>query len=157
MITQSPSQDEKWMREALNAAENAIVAGDVPVGAIIVCDGQEIARAWNRKEELNSPLAHAEILALEAASKALGRWRLNGCTLYVTLEPCVMCAGALVHARVDRVVYATPDPKTGAVASLYSILSDSRLNHMPAITPGVLREDASKLLKDFFRRLRVSE
>ncbi|MCM2282105.1 MAG: tRNA adenosine(34) deaminase TadA [Bdellovibrionaceae bacterium] len=142
------------MREALLAAQNARTTGDVPVGAVIVQDDVEVCRAWNRKEELKNPLAHAETLALEMASRTLGRWRLTGCTLYVTLEPCVMCAGALVHARVDRVVYATPDPKTGAVHSLYSILGDSRLNHMPAITSGVLQDEASQMLKDFFRQLR---
>lgn len=150
----TPNEDEKWMHEALNAAQNALATGDVPVGAVVVCEGMEISRAWNRKEELNNPLAHAEILAIEAASRALGRWRLSGCTLYVTLEPCVMCAGALVHARVDRVVYATPDPKTGAAHSLYSVLSDARLNHMPELSAGVLGEEASRMLKEFFRRLR---
>lgn len=143
------------MREALKAAENALVTGDVPVGAIVVHKQEEISRAWNRKEELNNPLAHAELLALEAASEKLGRWRLTGCTLYVTLEPCVMCSGAIVHARVDRVVYATPDPKTGAVHSLFNILTDTRLNHAPEIQAGVLQTEASRLLKDFFRKLRV--
>lgn len=147
-------EDEKWMSEALKAAENALASGDVPVGAIVVHETIEISRAWNRKEELNNPLAHAEILALEAASKTLGRWRLRGCTLYVTLEPCVMCAGALIHSRVDRVVYATPDPKAGAVHSLFKILSDARLNHRPDVHSGVLQMEASRLLKEFFRKLR---
>lgn len=154
MSSQTP-EDETWMREALKAAENALVTGDVPVGAIVVHKQEEISRAWNRKEELNNPLAHAELLALEAASEKLGRWRLTGCTLYVTLEPCVMCSGAIVHARVDRVVYATPDPKTGAVHSLFNILTDTRLNHAPEIQAGVLQTEASRLLKDFFRKLRV--
>ncbi len=154
MSSQTP-EDETWMREALKAAENALVTGDVPVGAIVVHKQEEISRAWNRKEELNNPLAHAELLALEAASEKLGRWRLTGCTLYVTLEPCVMCSGAIVHARVDRVVYATPDPKTGAVHSLFNILTDTRLNHAPEIQAGVLQTEASQLLKDFFRKLRV--
>lgn len=148
------STDEKWMREALAAAKLALASGDVPVGAIVVHDGIEIARTYNHKERLNDPLGHAEIAALREASVKLGRWRLTGCTLYVTLEPCVMCSGAIVHSRVDRVVYATPDPKTGAVHSLYKILSDERLNHAPQITAGVLQEDASRLLKDFFRKLR---
>jgi tRNA(Arg) A34 adenosine deaminase TadA len=147
--------DEKWMREALRAAENAVPTGDVPVGAIVVCEEAEVARAWNRKEELKNPIAHAELLALAAASKTLGHWRLTGCTLYVTLEPCVMCSGAIVHSRVDRVVYATPDPKTGAVQSIYSILADQRLNHTPQVSSDVLQAEASQMLKDFFRQLRT--
>lgn len=147
-------EDEKWMREALGVAQLAVPAGDVPIGAIVVCEGREVARAYNRKEETHDPLGHAEIFALREAAAKLGRWRLTGCTLYVTLEPCVMCSGAIVHSRVDRVVYATPDPKTGAVNSIYKILEDSRLNHAPQVTVGVLQEEASQMLKDFFRNLR---
>jgi tRNA(adenine34) deaminase len=148
------SDDEKWMREALLLAERATQTGDVPVGALIVRDGEVIAASHNRKEERNNPLAHAEILAIEEASRRLGCWRLSGCTLYVTLEPCLMCAGAIIHGRIDRVVYATPDPKTGAVDSLYSVLADARLNHSPVVVSGVLRDEAATMLKSFFRRLR---
>ncbi len=145
------------MREALRAAQLAIPAGDVPIGAVLVFEGREISRAYNRKEETHDPLGHAEIFALREAAQKLGRWRLTGCTLYVTLEPCVMCAGAIVHSRVDRVVYATPDPKTGAVSSLYKILADERLNHAPEVLSGVLQEEASQMLKDFFRNVRSKE
>jgi tRNA(adenine34) deaminase len=147
-------EDEKWMREALMAARLAIPAGDVPIGAVVVSEGREISRGYNRKEETHDPLGHAEIFALREAAQKLGRWRLSGCTLYVTLEPCVMCAGAIVHSRVDRVVYATPDPKTGAVDSLYKVLADERLNHAPEVVCGVLQEEASQMLKDFFKSLR---
>jgi tRNA(adenine34) deaminase len=149
--------DENWMREALAAARLAIPSGDVPIGAVVVCEGREVARAFNRKELAHDPLGHAEIYVLQEAARKLGRWRLSGCTLYVTLEPCVMCAGAIVHSRVDRVVYATPDPKTGAVHSLYKILEDTRLNHAPQVTAGVLQDEAAQMLKDFFKNLRSEE
>jgi tRNA(adenine34) deaminase len=153
-VSEQKSKDEMWMREALATARLAIPAGDVPIGAVVVHEGLEISRAFNRKELTQDPLGHAEILALREAAARLGRWRLSGCTLYVTLEPCVMCAGAIVHSRIDRVVYATPDPKTGAVHSLYKVLNDERLNHAPELAVGILQEEAAQMLKDFFRGLR---
>ena len=111
-------EDEKWMRRALELAALAAESGEIPIGAVIVHEGQVIAESGNLKESVGDPLGHAEILAIRSAATALGRWRLSGCTLYVTLEPCTMCAGAMIHARLDRVVFATPDPKAGAVVSL---------------------------------------
>lgn len=148
------ADDETWMKQALALAASAAARGEVPVGAVVIHNNEVVGRGLNRKEELHSPLAHAEILAIEEAARNLGRWRLSGCTLYVTLEPCVMCSGAIIHSRLDRLVYATPDPKTGAVHSLYQILADARLNHAPAVTAGVLKEEAARQLKDFFRQLR---
>ncbi len=146
--------DEKWMTEALALAAQAAERGEIPVGAVIVHEGKLVGSGYNLKEERKNPVAHAEILAIEEAARTLGRWRLSGCTLYVTLEPCLMCAGAMIHARLDRVVYATADPKTGAAHSLYSVLSDKRLNHIPMVEGGVLKDQASAQLKAFFRRLR---
>ena len=143
------------MRRALDLAAEAALRGEIPVGAVVVHDGTIIAEAANFKEANQDPLGHAEILAIQKASQALGRWRLSGCTLYVTLEPCTMCSGAIVHARLDRIVYAATDPKAGAVRSLYQILNDDRLNHSPQITSGVLEQDASDQLKSFFRALRA--
>ncbi len=148
------SNDQQWMQRALELAGQASELGEVPVGAVVVHENKIIAEAFNRKETDQNPLAHAEVLVLQEAARHLGRWRLLGCTLYVTLEPCVMCAGAIVHARVDRVVYATPDPRAGAVHSIYKILSDARLNHAPLLERGVLEAEASGQLKDFFRNLR---
>src|SRR5262245_41418476 len=138
------------MRRALDLALLAGAQGDVPVGALVVCDNQVIAEAYNEREGRPSALAHAELLALERATSKLGRWRLTGCTLYVTLEPCVMCAGALVQSRVDRVVFGALDPKAGAVESLYKILSDARLNHRPEVVGGVLDAECGRILSDFF-------
>jgi tRNA(adenine34) deaminase len=142
------------MRQALALAARAAAAGEVPVGALIVDESGVIAEAYNERETLPSALAHAELTALSLACKKLGRWRLSGCTLFVTLEPCVMCAGALVNARVDRVVYGARDPKGGAVDSLYQVLSDPRLNHRVAVTAGVLAEDCGAILSAFFRSRR---
>src|SRR5262245_8646428 len=138
------------MRKALELASKAADLGEVPVGALIVCDNRVIAEAYNERETKPSSLAHAEMIALEKATAKLGRWRLTGCTLYVTLEPCVMCAGALVQARVDRVVFGATDPKAGAVGSLYNILSDARLNHRPEVVGGVLDAECGRILSDFF-------
>ena len=146
--------DHQWMCQALELAQIAANRGDVPVGAVITHNGRVVGRGFNQKEALLRPTGHAEIIAIEDASQALGRWRLSGCTLYVTLEPCVMCAGAIIHARVDRVVFAAPDPKAGAVRSLYQLLSDPRLNHAPLVTEGVLQNECSSQLKEFFRKLR---
>lgn len=144
-------RDVTFMRHALKLAGQAADLGEVPVGAVIVHENQVIAEAYNERETRPSALAHAEAIAIEKACHQLGRWRLSGCTLYVTLEPCVMCAGASVLARVDRVVYGARDPKAGAVESLYQILSDERLNHRPEITGGVLAEECGEILSQFFR------
>lgn len=147
--------DILWMKRALELASEAEKLGEVPVGAIVVCDGQVVSEAYNRKETDNDPLGHAEIYALQAAAKKLGRWRLSECTLYVTLEPCVMCAGAIVHSRVDRLVYAAKDPKAGAVHSVMNILTNNSLNHSPQVACGVCEELASQQLKNFFKKLRA--
>jgi tRNA(adenine34) deaminase len=145
-----PSQDEIWMRLALGQAEEAGNCGEIPVGAVVIFEGRVIAQAGNNKERSQDPLGHAELLAIRSAAQVLGRWRLTGCTLYVTLEPCAMCAGAIVHSRLDRIVYGATDPKAGAVQSLYEILSDQRLNHSPEVVSGPLRDEAANLLKAFF-------
>ncbi|MGB7948847.1 MAG: tRNA adenosine(34) deaminase TadA [Candidatus Binatia bacterium] len=146
--------DARFMRLALDEARQAAARGEVPVGAIVVRDHQVIARGHNRREELQSVLAHAEPLVIEEASRRLGRWRLAGCQLYVTLEPCVMCVGAVVQARMDRLIFGCLDPKGGAVESLYQLCDDDRLNHRLPVVGGVLAEDCSKVLGDFFSRLR---
>jgi tRNA(adenine34) deaminase len=143
--------DENFMRIAIDQARIAEENGDVPIGAVIVHNDQIIAKAYNQREQLQDPTAHAEIIALTQAAAALETWHLNGCTMYVTLEPCCMCAGALVLARIDRLVYGCDDPKTGAVKSLYNIVQDERLNHRVEVTSGVLAEECSKQLQYFFQ------
>jgi tRNA(adenine34) deaminase len=147
--------DQEAMRQALDLAQLAGVEGEVPVGAVVVVDGLVVGRGRNQRQALHDPTAHAEILALRQAAAALGRWRLTDATMYCTLEPCVMCAGALVMARVGRLVFGTSDPKAGACGSLYNLCSDPRLNHEVPVTPGVLAEAAAALLKDFFERRRA--
>jgi tRNA(adenine34) deaminase len=147
--------DEKYMKLALEQAGIAEENGDVPIGAVIVFENQVIGKAYNQREQLQDPTAHAEIIALTQAAAALENWHLNGCTMYVTLEPCPMCAGALVLARMDRLVYGCDDPKTGACGSLYDIVRDKRLNHRLAVTSGVLADECSKLLQEFFQKKRV--
>lgn len=142
------------MEEALREAQAAASEGEVPVGAVVVHQGQVIARGHNRKEQAHDPTAHAEVLALREAARVLGAWRLTGATLYVTLEPCAMCAGAVVQARIDRLVYGCRDPKAGATGSLMNLVQDGRLNHRVELTEGVAGEAASRLLKDFFRARR---
>jgi tRNA(adenine34) deaminase len=142
------------MELALEEARKALSCNEVPVGAVAVADNQVVGRGYNNKESLMDPTAHAEMIALREAASTLGRWRLSDITLYVTLEPCVMCAGAMVHARLGRVVYGTRDPKGGACGSEYHILQDYRLNHQVDVTGGVLKEEASRLLRDFFSRTR---
>lgn len=150
--------DEKWMNLAYKQAEMALSQDEVPIGAVIVSPEQKlISEAHNLKHTHNQATAHAEVLAIEKACEKLGTWRLTGCTLYVTLEPCLMCAGAILQARVTRVVFATDDPKAGACTSLYSCLNDSRLNHSCEIAQGPLKEQSSKLLKDFFKSKRKKE
>jgi tRNA(adenine34) deaminase len=141
---------ERWMREALAEAAAAAVHDDVPIGAVLVRDGEVLARDHNRRELDQDPTAHAELLVLRAGARRLGNWRLEGCTLYVTLEPCAMCAGALVLARLSRVVFAADDPKAGAVGALFDIPRDPRLNHRVEVVRGVLAEEASAQLKTFF-------
>jgi len=147
-------QNERWMKVAVDQAEIAAENGDVPIGAVIIYKGQIIGKAYNQREQLNDPTAHAEIIALTQAAEFVGGWRLDGCTIYVTLEPCPMCAGALVLARMDRLVYGCDDPKTGAVKSLFNIVQDNRLNHQLEVSSGVLAEECSKLLQNFFGRRR---
>ena len=148
------AEDEHFMRMALDEAAAAAEEGEVPIGAVVVCDGAVVARAHNRRETDADPSAHAEFAAMVAASRALGRWRLTGCTVYVTLEPCLMCAGLMVNARVDRCVYGATDPKGGALGTLYDVSHDPRLNHEFEVTPGVLADDAADLLRTFFRARR---
>lgn len=141
---------ERWMALALAEAEAAAAHDDVPIGAVVVSGDRVIAAAHNRREMDQDPTAHAEILALRQAAAALGRWRLAGCTLYVTLEPCTMCAGALVLARLDRLVFAADDPKAGAVGALYDVPRDPRLNHQVQVIRGVCAEVAGARLRAFF-------
>jgi tRNA(adenine34) deaminase len=148
-------EDERLMKLAIEQAQIAEENGDVPIGAVIVYENQIIGRAYNQREQLQDPTAHAEIIALTQAAAFLESWRLHGCTIYVTLEPCPMCAGALVLARVDRLVYGCDDPKTGAVKSLYNIVTDERLNHTVNVTSGVLAEECSGVLQQFFQRRRI--
>jgi len=143
------------MTAALAMAKKAGKKDEVPVGAVIVKDGRIIARAYNLRETRRSPLAHAEMLAIAKAARRLGGWRLSGCTLYVTLEPCPMCAGAIVNARIDEVVFGAFDPKAGACGSLYN-LAEGRLNHMPRVTGGVMAEEAAAMLKSYFKGKRAS-
>lgn len=146
--------DERYMRLAIDAAHMAEENGDVPIGAVIVYQGQVIGRAYNQREQLTDPTAHAEIVALTQAATFVETWRLHGCTIYVTLEPCPMCAGALVLGRLDRLVYGCTDPKAGACGSLYDIVRDERLNHRLDVTSGVLADDCATLLQTFFRARR---
>lgn len=145
-----PMDDASFMALALDEARAALAHDDVPIGSVVVRDGAVIARARNARERDGDPTAHAEILALREAARALGSWRLEGCTLYVTLEPCAMCAGAMVLARLPRLVYGARDPKAGAVGSLYDIPRDPRLNHHVGVTGGVLETECGELLRAFF-------
>jgi tRNA(adenine34) deaminase len=146
---------EFFMNLAIEQAEQAATADEVPVGAIIVRDGEVLAAAYNQREQLHDPTAHAEMIAITQAAAARESWRLEGCTLYVTLEPCPMCAGAILQSRVSQLVYAADDPKAGAVSSLYQMLDDSRLNHQVAVISGIMSERCGALLSDFFRQKRL--
>lgn len=148
-------KDQLYMKMAIEQAQIAEENGDVPIGAVIVYQDQIIGKAYNQRELLQDPTAHAEIIALTQAAAFLESWRLHGCTMYVTLEPCTMCAGALVLSRIDRLVYGCDDPKTGAVKSLYKIVNDERLNHTINVTSGVLAEECTSLLQQFFSRRRT--
>lgn len=145
--------DLKFMEKALSLARKAYTEGEVPVGAVVVKDGKIIARGYNRREGAKDGTAHAELIAIQKACKKLGGWRLIGCTLYVTLEPCIMCAGAIVNSRVERVVIGTHDPKAGAMGSITDVTL-LPVNHKPEIEYGVMEKECSGLLKDFFRELR---
>lgn len=145
------------MNYALDLAKKAGELGDVPVGAVIVRNGEILASAYNEKEALKVPSCHAEILAIERAALKLDRWRLIDCDLYVTLEPCIMCAGAIIQARLRSVTYGTKDPKAGAVESLYQVLSDERLNHRPLVVGGLLEKECSEILSSFFAERRASK
>lgn len=147
-------RDLLFMRRALAAAEEAAGRGEVPVGAVVVMGGEIVAVAHNERETGSDPTAHAEILALRRAAAALGSWRLTGADLYVTMEPCPMCAGALVNARLRRLYFGCDDPKAGAVRTLYSLVDDPRLNHRVEVVPGVLAAEGAALLRSFFSRLR---
>jgi tRNA(adenine34) deaminase len=145
---------EHFMRLALQEAEQALAEDEVPIGAVIVHGGGVIASAHNQREQLRDPTAHAEMIAITQAAASLNSWRLEDCTLYVTLEPCPMCAGAIVLARIPRLVYGAADPKAGAVQSLYQLLSDARLNHRAELVPGVLVDSCGELLSRFFQEKR---
>jgi tRNA(adenine34) deaminase len=148
---------EPFMRRALREAQAALEADEVPIGAVVVKDGRVIASAHNQREQLRDPTAHAEMIAITQAAEALGNWRLDGCTLYVTLEPCPMCAGAAVLARLPRVVYGAADPKAGAVTTLYQLLNDPRLNHRAEVIGGVLEIECGEILSRFFREKRAKK
>jgi len=149
-----PDLDERMMRLALAQAEDCLDSGDVPVGAVIARDGEMLTAAGNARERLQDPTAHAEVLALREASSLSDSWRLDGCTLYVTLEPCAMCAGAMVLSRIDRVVFGARDPKAGFGGSLGNLLQDERLNHRVDVTEGLLEDECGELLRAFFRERR---
>jgi len=148
------ARDEHFMRLALREASRAAEHDDVPIGAVVVRDGEVVAAAGNERELRADPTAHAEVLALREAALALGGWRIPDSVLYVTLEPCVMCAGAIVLARVPRVVYGAPDPKAGAAGSVLDVLGEPRLNHRPQVDGGLLAEESATLLEDFFAKRR---
>ncbi|MCG8541792.1 MAG: tRNA adenosine(34) deaminase TadA [Clostridia bacterium] len=143
-----------YMKEALKEARKAFELGEIPIGAIIVRDNEIIARAYNLRESTKDPTAHAEILAIRRASEALGGWRLTGCDLYVTIEPCPMCAGAIVMARINRLFIGSMDPKAGSAGSLYNIVDDNRLNHRVKVIYNVLSSECSNIMKEFFKKLR---
>jgi tRNA(adenine34) deaminase len=148
------ASDELWMEEALRSAQRALEAGEVPVGAVVVCDGRILGRGWNRNIGDSDPTAHAEIVALREAAAAIGNYRLEECALFATIEPCAMCAGALVHARIRRLVYGADDPKAGAVHSVMQVLNHPHLNHKVEVRSGVLAGRSAQLLQTFFKSRR---
>ncbi|WPL16688.1 tRNA-specific adenosine deaminase [Thiorhodovibrio winogradskyi] len=155
-VAQGPADDEHWMRHALALAKRAAEEGEVPVGAVLVLDNTLVGEGWNQPVARHDPSAHAEILALRAAGTRLGNYRLPGSRLYVTLEPCVMCAGAIIHARVERVIFGAPDPKAGACGSVFDLLpADERFNHATQCRGPVLAHPCGELLRDFFRNKRT--
>lgn len=148
------TSDEKYMREAIKQAKKAAAIGDVPIGCVIVYEDKIIARAYNKRNKNKTTLAHAELLAIAKASKKLGDWRLEDCTMYITLEPCQMCAGAIVQARILRVVIGSRNPKAGCAGSVLNLLQVKEFNHQVEITEGILQEECSVMLSEFFRELR---
>jgi len=150
-------QDQQFMQAAFDEAETAKALGEVPIGAVIVFDGQIIGRGHNLRETSNDPTTHAEMVAIRQAAEHIGHWRLLECTLYVTLEPCVMCMGAIILARIPHLVYACRDPRAGAVGSIYDFARDERFNHKVEVTEGVLGTECSQLLSGFFRELRAGK
>lgn len=148
------NEEEKYMKEAIRQAKKAWALEEVPIGCVIVYEGKIIARGYNRRNTDKNTLSHAELNAIRKASRKLGDWRLEGCTMYVTLEPCQMCAGAIVQARIDRVVIGSMNPKAGCAGSILNLLEVPQFNHQVMITQGVLQEECSALLSDFFRELR---
>ena len=148
------TEDERWMESALHEAEQAYKRKEVPIGAVIVQERRIVGKGYNQIETLQDPTAHAEMIAITAAASFLGSRRFEGCTLYVTLEPCAMCAGAIVLARIPRIVFGAPDPKAGACGTLFNIVQDERLNHRAELIPGVLEPRCAALLKDFFQKVR---
>ncbi|MBR6222742.1 MAG: tRNA adenosine(34) deaminase TadA [Lachnospiraceae bacterium] len=149
------TEDEKYMKAAITQAKKAAKNGDVPIGCVIVYEGRIIARGYNKRNRKKTTLAHAELLAIEKASKIVGDWRLEGATMYVTLEPCQMCAGAIVQARIDRVVIGCMNPKAGCAGSIYNLLDEPRFNHQVEMEKDVLHDECSELLKAFFKNLRM--
>ena len=149
--------DEKYMKEAIKQARKAEKINEVPIGCVIVFEDKIIARGYNRRNTDKSTLAHAEIIAIKKASKVMGDWRLEGCTMYVTLEPCQMCAGAIVQARLDKVVIGSMNPKAGCCGSVLNIVNEERFNHQVEMVTGVLGEECSSMLTEFFKRLRISK
>jgi len=147
--------DEYYMREALKRAKKAEALLEVPIGCVIVCDGRIVGSGYNKRNTAKTTLAHAEMIAIDRASKKLGDWRLEGCTMYVTLEPCQMCAGAIVQSRLDRVVIGAASPKAGCMGSIMDILNNPEFNHQVDVTSGVLEEECSLMLKEFFKDLRI--
>ena len=157
LLNPDSNTDELFMEEALRSAQRALEAGDVPVGAVVVCAGRIVGRGWNRNLADADPTAHAEMVALREAGYALGNYRLENCELFVTIEPCAMCAGALVHARLKRLVYGADDPKGGAVHSVLRVLNHPQLNHLMEVRGGVLAGRSAELLQSFFRARRTPE
>jgi tRNA(Arg) A34 adenosine deaminase TadA len=157
METQQPRSDSFFMDAALAQAQQAAACGEVPIGAVVVFEGKIVSAAYNRRECDADPSAHAEFIALCEAARTLERWRLTGCTVYVTLEPCLMCAGLMQQARIDRCVYGAHDPKAGALGSLYEVHKDERLNHAFEVTTGVRKTECAALLSDFFAKLRADK
>ena len=153
-MEKKPNQDEYWMREAFKEAEKALKKKEVPVGAVVVHEKRIIGRGHNQTETLKDATAHAEILAIGAASNFLNSWRLTGASIYVTVEPCIMCAGAIILSRLDRLVFGARDPKAGACGSLYNLPQDIRLNHQVEILSGILEEECKSIIKAFFEKLR---
>jgi tRNA(adenine34) deaminase len=146
--------DERWMEEALRLARLAEIAGEVPVGAVVVCDERIVGRGWNQVVSITDPCAHAEIQALRDAARELGNYRLSGCELYVTLEPCAMCAGAIIHSRISRLVFGASDPKAGAAGGVMQVINHPRLNHQMEVAEGVLAGRCTEILQTFFRERR---